>query len=173
MNQYIVHAVEKRDAEYAQIAAFAAAVYDANVIHPLRQVFPGYICVHRRDQLNAVVGFRSASGGLFLEQYLEESVEQLLQRSQGLEVTRDKIAELGAFHIKSPSLVPLFSKHIERLLMEKGFSHALALSDSAVGTVHEWCQARAAMLSSTTQEFMDQGNEVALDVCVLALECRG
>lgn len=81
----------------AQVERFIHAVfahaYDANVQHFL----PTLLSLHNeQDKVLAALGMRSANEGpLFLENYFDTPIEQVLQQATGHGTTRECIIELG------------------------------------------------------------------------------
>lgn len=145
MNNYLFKLLDTADADYTLAVAFSLPAYDASRLHHLRQAFPGFVAAYRHDQLVGVCGFRSGARGLFLEQFMEQPADAYVSLFEGLAVARAAIVEIGAFRVKSASLTPFFAANIQRLLLEQGFSHALALSSTMARSIEAWTRERAAI----------------------------
>jgi len=91
-----------------------AQVYGANVAHYL----PWLLALQHIEALHAVVGLRpGASGGFFVEQYLDSPIETLLSLKQEKEVPRAHIVETGnlaAARGSSPLLFLLLTEVLYR-----------------------------------------------------------
>lgn len=85
----------RQDPQRAELEAFVHQVfarhYDADVQH----FFPHLLALRERGRLQGVLGFAAAHVPLFLEQYLDEPVEQALQRPVARPVRRKSIMEVG------------------------------------------------------------------------------
>lgn len=104
-NMQIQTAILTREAsDRAEVEAFIARVfakaYGANVQHFMPQL------VALRDENNALVaafGLRKAAAEpLFLEQYLDVPIEQLLSASLGVAANRTQITEIGNLAVENP-----------------------------------------------------------------------
>lgn len=145
MNKYNFQIFNTNDEEYGTAVAFSLPSYDASQLQHLRQAFPSFVCVSRNEKLVGVCGFRSGERGLFLEQFMDAGAKAYVAAHAGEIVAPEAIVELGAFRVASPALTPLFSANITRLLIERGFSHALALSATGPRSVEQWSRERAAI----------------------------
>lgn len=66
--------------------------------------YPTYLSVGAPEYPQAVLGFRGASAGpIFLERYLDQSIEHVLTQKLGRPVSRNHIIELGDHASKRPS----------------------------------------------------------------------
>ncbi|WP_439101628.1 thermostable hemolysin [Congregibacter sp.] len=172
MNQFVFSMVEGRNEDYAACVEFALAAYGASSLQPIRQAFPAYACMFRHGGISAVCGVRGAKGGLFLEQFMEERADDYIARHHESPVARSAIAELGAFHARSPALVPMFATHIEKMLIAEGYSHALALSPSGASSLAQWCKERATMTSEQESGLSGSQEPATLKVSVLPLAAQ-
>lgn len=168
MNNYQFCAISTEDEAYGDAIAYSLPAYDAPPLSHLRQAFPAFIAAYRHSQIVAVCGFRSGRGGLLLEQFMSEPAEHYLASHGEAGVPRTAIVELGAYRVKSPALTPLFSAQIDRLLVERGFTHALALSSSEARSVEEWTRERTAIAGKPSSG----GKAAPLQVSVMPLEPR-
>ena len=165
MNNYQFHTINTEDEGYGDAIAYSLSAYDAAPLSHLRQAFPAFVVAFRNDQIVAVCGFRSGRGGLLLEQFMSEPADRYLASHGEASVPRSAIVELGAYRVKSPALTPLFSAQIDRLLVERGFSHALALSTTSARSVEEWTRER----TSIAGDAAPAGAAVSLQVSVMPL----
>ncbi len=92
--------------------------------------FPNYCTVTDQDGPRAVLGFRKAEADeLFLERYLDTSVEIAVQKAFGFAIPRERIVELGAHASSRP--------------------HAtIALWAQAAETLHGQCDVAVAVLTA-------------------------
>lgn len=113
-----VHTSHPSRAEFEDfIAARFGRAYGARVTHFL----PHLLGV--RDGLGrwqAAAGYAAAgAGGLFLEQYLDRPVEQMLAAALGRPLARDGIVEVGNLAAASAGsarrLIPQLARHLHRL----------------------------------------------------------
>jgi hypothetical protein len=66
--------------------------------------YPTYLSVGAPEHPQAVLGFRGAAAGpIFLERYLDQTIEDVLSRKLGRPVSRNRIIELGDHASKRPS----------------------------------------------------------------------
>jgi hypothetical protein len=81
-----------RAAVEAYIAQKFAETYGARI----QSFLPQLLSLHNNGALGAALGLRRAgSGALFLEQYLDRPVQQLLAEAAGQPVARADIVEIG------------------------------------------------------------------------------
>jgi hypothetical protein len=109
-------------------AAFGLSVreYRRHFDCDLQSCYPQYFCLLRGGRLLGACGLRSASGALFLEQYLDTPVEKLLSQHFSGDFSRASIAELGGFAVKRGALaLPLMSM-VAPALQALGYTHAVA-----------------------------------------------
>ncbi|EED36800.1 hypothetical protein NOR51B_2753 [Luminiphilus syltensis NOR5-1B] len=170
MQDYHFRLVHTDDSEYGEAVQFALSIYDSSLLHPVRQAFPHYLVMSRHGALVAVCGYRSAAGGLMLEQFMEETACDYVNRYCGVSPSREVVVELGAFRVKSTALTPLFSRHLKSALRDQGFEYALALSPSGAADISTWSRERAAISNESTPAFAAGGSgDPALKVGVIPL----
>lgn len=57
---------------------------------------PALVCAQRNNKIDTVIGLRNAGQSeLFLENYLNTSIEQTIYQKQGISIERNKLMELG------------------------------------------------------------------------------
>ena len=114
--------------ERSRVEAFLEAAYARAFEGRIRSHYPTLMSVQDdQGRIHAAAGFRLASEGpLFLEQYLDEPVEDALERRLGVRTARDAIAEIGNLASDSPGVsLALFlalASHLDR----DGCTHAVA-----------------------------------------------
>ena len=96
----------------------------------LTEFYPIILTSWLKDELQAVVGVRSAvDGPLFLEQYLNFPVEVLLADSS---LDRSQIVEIGGFAaVDKMAAIPLMER-TANVLLEMGFAHAVCTANKPV-----------------------------------------
>jgi Thermostable hemolysin len=95
----------------------------------LRQFMPNLLgCIGRDGQPMAVLGYQSAAAGpLFLEQYLDSPIEQILG-SRGdvggaaVRLDRQRIVEVGNFASRDRAATLELLRHLPRLRAREGFA---------------------------------------------------
>lgn len=101
-----LHADNRGDQE-----AFIKSVYRRVHSAEIQQFLPNFLSLlNQSDQLLAICGLRYGDESqLFLEQYLNAPIEQVLLLHTGREVSRERIVEVGNLAVASPA-------HIRHLL---------------------------------------------------------
>lgn len=109
-------------------AAFALSVkeYRRHFNCELQSCYPQYFCLLRGGRLLGACGLRSASSALFLEQYLETPVEELLIQHFSEGISRASVAELGGFAVKHGTLALPFMSMVAPALQALGYTYAVA-----------------------------------------------
>jgi hypothetical protein len=120
-----MHVAHKGTARYAQACELSAAEYRSHFQCELRHFYPSYLCLERAGTLIAVCGYRSALDSLFLEQYLDAPVEQLISDRLEIPATRDGIVEIGGFAVLRRALALPFIAALAPIFQQKGFSYAV------------------------------------------------
>lgn len=140
---YSIHLIQKEDTRYREICDFVCNQYKQHFNCDLRHFMPNHLVLQKGDAVMAVAGFRNASTGpLFLEQYLDEPVEDLLLEKMNQFRNRDEIVEVGGFaavdrlsalqlmlhlsaqlnELEYKTLVCAANKPIQQCLKRSGFS---------------------------------------------------
>lgn len=110
------------------IAEGFAGVYGARISH----FMPHLLAVSSNSQWQAVLGIRSAvSGRLFVEQYVDADMEQLLQ-SAGVPCKRAEIAEIGNLYAASRQQTLLLFIAMAQALQQQGVRHLVCCATPAV-----------------------------------------
>ncbi len=104
----------------------SSAQYHQHFNCELREAYPAYLCLLRRDQVVATCGVRSAVTTLFLQQYLDTEVTQMLSDRLGQTILPGHLVELGAFSVRKRSLALPFMATLVPALTDLGFTHAVA-----------------------------------------------
>jgi hypothetical protein len=104
------------------------------------QHYPVLMSVHGDDGgVLSAVGFRAAADEpLFLEQYLDGSIEASLSRHLGTPVTRDKIVEIGSLASAGSGASIFLFVALSAYLRARGFSHAVATATKSVRRVFQF-----------------------------------
>ncbi|MCE0494927.1 thermostable hemolysin [Vibrio salinus] len=88
----------------------------------LSEFMPGYLALYQKRKLISVCGIRSAGNSrLFLEQYLDSPIEQIIHE-QKLEVPRSQIIEFGQLASFSFRFSKIHFYLMTKYLIESGFS---------------------------------------------------
>jgi len=83
---------------------------------------PRFALYQHASGATGVIGVRRASGDpLFLEQYLEMPIEQLISVAAGVNVNRPTIAEVGQFIVDDRDIVGAFFRDLVPFLTSEGF----------------------------------------------------
>ncbi|MGQ0697643.1 MAG: thermostable hemolysin [Panacagrimonas sp.] len=94
-------------------------VHGAHLQHFMPRLFGFY----EHDELIAAFGLRSAGqGALFLERYLDESVEACVHRHSGQLTQRARIAEVGNLAGSTPGALRSLIPSLTHLLCAEGFA---------------------------------------------------
>ncbi len=96
--------VEKHDWQRSEVETFIARIYRDRYGATLSTFLP-HLLVYRdaNGEILAAVGLRMASEGtLFVENYLDDSAEQVISQRQIAEVSRGELAEVGNFAATTP-----------------------------------------------------------------------
>lgn len=114
------HHPGRRDVEQ-YIARRYSLAFDAQ----LDRFMPTFMALMDNTKIKSLCGYRVASDeALFLEQYLDDSVDVLLEQVSGQSVTRDCLIEFG-----------------QLASFSKGFSalHFLLMTEKLVAQGYQWC----------------------------------
>lgn len=117
---------------YGAAVALGSMQYWRHFECRLRNHYPAYFCLVRGNRLLGTCGFRSGKDQLFLEPYLDDSPEALVSAQFAAPVRRHEIVELGGFAVRHAALALPFMASVAPLLLQRGFSHALATATMPV-----------------------------------------
>jgi Thermostable hemolysin len=116
-----VNGETRKDAERFIAAGFLKA-YGAR----LTEFMPELMGLYHDDALVAACGLRPAENGtLFLEQYLDHSVDIALNRATGMTADRKKIIEVGNLSVSRAGYARHFVAWLTRHLHDSGMQWAL------------------------------------------------
>lgn len=116
-----VNGETRKDAERFIAAGFLKA-YGAR----LTEFMPELMGLYHDDALVAACGLRPAENGtLFLEQYLDHSVDIALNRATGITADRKKIIEVGNLSVSRAGYARHFVAWLTRHLHDSGMQWAL------------------------------------------------
>jgi hypothetical protein len=99
--------IDRQSERRGEFEHFVHRVFAANYAAQVTQLMPQLIAVET-NQIQAVLGVRSGTHNLFVEHYLEKSIEQYLTFQDS--VSRSQILEIG-------NLVSINCRHTPRLFM--------------------------------------------------------
>lgn len=111
---------------YTAAFSLSAAQYKQHFNCQLRETYPAYFCLMRRDRVIAACGIRSSSETLFLQQYLDAPVTAMLSDRIGRSVMPEQLVELGGFSVSKRGLALPFMAALVPALGAQGFTHAVA-----------------------------------------------
>jgi len=117
-----LHLVEAENEGRAEAQRFISEAYHRVFDAELRDFYPSIITLCAAGKgLKGAVGARYADGqSVFLEQYLEQSVEQLIQARTSAAVARSRIVEIGNLSVIRPALTYPFISMIGNWLQGYG-----------------------------------------------------
>lgn len=110
-------------AERARLEQFIHAVYARSFGANIRQFLPTlYSLTDGQGELVAALGLRSAAWApLFLEQYLQRPVEQVLAQASGRPVCRHQVVEVGNLAGREPGVLRRLLPRMGEELRQAGF----------------------------------------------------
>ena len=91
----------------------------------LAHVYPKVFCLYKNDELVACCGYRAADQeSLFLEQYLDLSIEQQISRETGKPLDRSTIVEIGGLAVTNKAEAFVFMMKLAPAFQSLGFTFA-------------------------------------------------
>ncbi|NDU86076.1 MAG: hypothetical protein G3H99_05635 [Ferrovum sp.] len=110
--------------ERQETEGFIARIFEENFGAQPRLFMPRLFSLRdNQEHLKLALGMRTATyGPLFLEQYLPEPVETLIEKSIGYPVERHDIAEIGNLAALQPGGIRWAIQAATRMLHEEGFT---------------------------------------------------
>ncbi|MDT0635875.1 thermostable hemolysin [Spectribacter hydrogenooxidans] len=106
----------------AIVEKFVATHYERHYQACIDEFYPQLLALHDARGLRACVGFRGAeTGPLFLEQYLEAPVENLLRARVGIEIGRAHIVEVGGLAADGAGACRFLIPRVAKWLVGRGF----------------------------------------------------
>lgn len=125
------HSPERRQLESGIMRKFER-IYGAHLNHFL----PELLRLGVADELGAVVGIRPAgSSALFLEQYLDQPIEQSIAGAFGTPVDRAQIVEIGNLAAEVPGLAYTLFAALATTLRRAGFRWVACTATPQVGAM--------------------------------------
>lgn len=118
------------------ISGIFHAAYNARILESLPILFG----LERDGYYEAALGLRSASAeDLFCEQYLEQSVEQLVHYSYGVKADRAQIMELGNLVATEPGCSALLYIIVAAAMHEAGIKYLIFAANKRVRSSIQRC----------------------------------
>lgn len=115
------------------VQRYIAGVFQISYGARVNAFMPLLVSLRENDHLTAALGLRSAaSGGLFCEQYLDEPVEDHVQRVFGRRVQRDRILEMGNLVASNPGHAALLYTLVGSAMYQAGVDYLLFTANRAV-----------------------------------------
>lgn len=111
-----------------EIKAFISDVFFRFYKAQIRVGFPNLLAVIGLDKtIFAAVGFRSADESeLFLEQYLDDKIENIVSKTVGKKVSRNEIVEIGSLASDKKGMVRFLYIAIAAYLHSKNYRYVVA-----------------------------------------------
>jgi len=134
--------------ERQRIEQFIADEYRRHFDARLTEFMPTLTGLYSPDgTLEAAAGYRAAADGpLFLEAYTNEPVEQLLRELKGLDVSRDRIVEVGSLACRGGRAAMEMVAALVPALIEEGFSWVVFTGADTVRNVFRRLQLKPVAL---------------------------
>lgn len=180
-SRYQLRLIEPCEAGREDAQAFIHTAYRLAFNANLKTYYPSIVTLHNEAGVThpAILGAVGARSGLnqnlFLEQYLDASVQQMLTSMTGFAVQRERVVELGNLAVLRPALTYPFMSMLGSWLLEYQVEWLVfALTTKlrqlflrAGLTLHELGQARE---SSLTNRDNDWGDYYQHDPRIVAVE---
>lgn len=107
----------------AQAEAYVAQRYELAFDAHIQQFMPSFLGLVQQSDIRSLCGIRDASKeALFLEQYLDFPIEEIIQQLSGCQVERKDLIEFGQLASFSKGLSPLHFYLITRQLVAMGYT---------------------------------------------------
>ncbi len=128
VNEITAHTVTKEDSCRPEVEAFVHAVFKVTYGANVTEFMPVLVALRdENDVLMAVFGIRSATEELlFLEQYIDIPIEQLLTEQLGKSITRNEITCVGNLAVSNPRNAGVLIAHIIQHSLEIGIKWCVA-----------------------------------------------
>lgn len=128
VNEITAHTVSKKSACRQEVEAFIHAVFKITYGANVTEFMPTLVAL--RDEngvLMAAFGMRSAAKEkLFLEQYLDIPIEQLLTEQLGKPITRNEITCIGNLAVSNPRNAGVLIAHVIQHSLDIGIEWCVA-----------------------------------------------
>lgn len=114
VNEITGHLVEQGASCRPEVEAFIAAVFKQIYGAELTQFMPQLVALRDANGvLMAAFGLHNAAQGrLFLEQYIDEPIEQLMSRQLGRDIAREEITYFGNLAVANPRNAGVLIAHV-------------------------------------------------------------
>lgn len=152
------HAEHELDEVKAFIAARFAEMHEARIRH----FMPRLLSLRSRGEMIAAFGLRSAAQSpLFLETYLDQPIEGLLQTRLGVAVDREQIVEVGHLSAIYPGAARWLIVAVTALLHREGFRWVVFTGTSSLRNGFYRLGLRPMELAQATLQHLPQNERVA------------
>jgi hypothetical protein len=161
VNEITLHTVSKGTPSRREVETFIHTVFKASYGANVTEFMPTLVALRDENgELIAAFGMRSADKEkLFLEQYLDMPIEQLLTEKLGKPITRNKITCIGNLAVSNPRNAGVLITHIIQHNLEIGVEWCVATVHSRLKNslikggrdVYPLCLADKASLSPEEQ----------------------
>jgi len=119
--------------QFVEACEFSRVQYDKHFSCDLNQFYPSMFCLYKDGVLVACCGFRSARDEpLFLEQYLDEAIEEAIQGQSDQVLRRHEIVEIGGLAVASRHEGLAFMVRLAPQFQDLGFTYATCTVTSPV-----------------------------------------
>jgi hypothetical protein len=113
------------DHQFEAACRFSQEQYGKHFSCELNQFYPSMFCLYKDGVLVACCGFRRASDErLFLEQYLDQPIEEVITLATGQRLERQDIVEIGGLAVLNRDEGLAFMVRLAPQFLALGFSHA-------------------------------------------------
>lgn len=128
LSEITASTVNVGDSSRAEVEAFIHAVFKTAYNAEVTLFMPRLVALRDSNGvLMAAFGLRSASDGpLFLEQYLDESIETLLSQSLNKTITRQQITKIGNLAVANPRNAGVLIAHVIQYSLDIGIEWCVA-----------------------------------------------
>lgn len=155
--------------------AFLEAAYQRAFQGRITRHYPLILALEdERGRIRAAAGVRLAGDGpLFLEQYLDQSIEAAIEAASGARPVRARIAEIGNLASDSPAASPLLFASLENYLRARNCTHVAATATAPLRQIFSRLNLAADVLAVANPARLaeggaDWGRYYELDPLVLA-----
>lgn len=148
------------DPLYAAAWAFTQAHYRRRLDCALTEGYPEIVVMCDLGVITAVAGIRAASGSkLFLEQYLDAPVEEVVSSVQGKTIARRQLVELGAFTALDRTWALALMNELPALLARRQFTHLVCTANRSIRLCLRVQGIHARVIASASQDLLTKQDE--------------
>lgn len=128
VNEITAHTVSKQAACRQEVEAFIHAVFKASYDANVTEFMPTLVALRdSNDVLMAAFGMRSAAKEkLFLEQYIDSPIEQLISEKLGKKIPRKNITCIGNLAVPNPRNAGVLIAHVIQHSLDIGIEWCVA-----------------------------------------------